>query len=274
MCGFCCNRRSVRQDDRAALDAGIFEPQSNRRNALVLLLGEKEVYQHYVDLAAAAGRLLAMQVRGVRGRGRYARMSHPFTCPLPARANAGERSPSGAVAPCRHCARRRLASGARCLKNCRRCRCRGYARRSPLFMLVLPTLPPCCGVDGCPSPPPPRHRPLHSMPTPSWLLPSSTGQGTPSMSTSMPWWFHCCCSSPASPKGQAQLAMLARTVPTPLGRIRGNRGAAPHRATPRQTHPCSPISGFSSAASRSDDCTWELPCGGEPLNCGPAPRHG
>ena len=47
------------------LEAGTYPFQSNHRNAIVILKGEKEVCHHYIHLAALACPLLQSDVRTV-----------------------------------------------------------------------------------------------------------------------------------------------------------------------------------------------------------------
>jgi hypothetical protein len=79
-----CGRVGARvQEDLKVLEAGTYPFQSNRRNAMVIIKGEKEVCHHYIALASTAGRLLAMDVRAVSGR-------HPARSVLPPRAGGAE----------------------------------------------------------------------------------------------------------------------------------------------------------------------------------------
>jgi hypothetical protein len=53
-------RRFALQEDKATLASGRYAMGSNCRNALVVMKGEKEVCQHYVDLARIAVPLLEL----------------------------------------------------------------------------------------------------------------------------------------------------------------------------------------------------------------------
>ena len=60
------------QEDNAVLEAGTYAFQSNHRNAIVILKGEKEVCHHYIKLAEVGVPLLESDVRfcgrGVAGK--------------------------------------------------------------------------------------------------------------------------------------------------------------------------------------------------------------
>ena len=52
-------------EDLAVLASNVYAFGSDRRNAIVIIKGEKEVCQHYIDLAKLCIPLLEMEVRRV-----------------------------------------------------------------------------------------------------------------------------------------------------------------------------------------------------------------